>query len=136
MKAKEFKKLIKPLVEETIREVLLSEGVLSAVVSEVARGMNAQPLVENTKPKAAIDTKIAEKQKAQSQKERTKRLKALSESIGFKGVDIFEGTQPVAPEGNTHSPLSGQAPGDPGVDITAIQQLSNGKWKALLEGKK
>ncbi len=42
MKKADLKKLIKPLVKECIHEVLIEEGVLSNVVSEVARGMQTQ----------------------------------------------------------------------------------------------
>ena len=37
MKKADLKKLIKPLVKECIHEVLIEEGVLSNVVSEVAK---------------------------------------------------------------------------------------------------
>ena len=40
MKKSDLKKLIKPLVKECIHEVLLEEGLLSNVVSEVAKGLN------------------------------------------------------------------------------------------------
>ena len=51
MKKADLKKLIKPLVKECIHEVLIEEGVLSNVVSEVARGMQTQGnvVVENKK---------------------------------------------------------------------------------------
>ena len=39
MKKAELKKVIKPLVKECIHEVLLEEGLLSNVVSEVAKGL-------------------------------------------------------------------------------------------------
>ena len=57
MKASEFKKILKPLIEQTVKEVLLQEGVLSKVVSEVAQGLQA-PLVEtkNISKQASRDT--------------------------------------------------------------------------------
>ena len=45
MKADEFRKILKPLIRQTVKEVLLQEGVLSKVVAEVAKGLQ-QPLVE------------------------------------------------------------------------------------------
>ena len=39
--------MIKPLVKECVQETLLSEGLLSNIVSEVAQGMGNQFLVEN-----------------------------------------------------------------------------------------
>ena len=46
MKKSDLKQLIKPLVKECIHEVLLEEGLLSNVVSEVAKGMQANLIVE------------------------------------------------------------------------------------------
>ena len=46
MKKSDLKQLIKPLVKECIHEVLLEEGLLSNVVSEVAKGLQTTPLVE------------------------------------------------------------------------------------------
>ena len=49
MKKSELKKLIKPIVEECVRDVLFKQGVLSSVVSEVMIGMSSkQPLVEES----------------------------------------------------------------------------------------
>ena len=45
MKKSDLKKVIKPLVKECIHEVLLEEGLLSNIVSEVAIGMSTTPLV-------------------------------------------------------------------------------------------
>ena len=45
MKKSDLKQLIKPLVKECIHEVLLEEGLLSNVVSEVAKGLQTQSLV-------------------------------------------------------------------------------------------
>ena len=46
MKKTDLKKLIKPLVKECIHEVLLEEGLLSNVVSEVAKGLNTAPVIK------------------------------------------------------------------------------------------
>ncbi len=49
MKTNEFKKLIKPIIKQTIKEVLLEEGVLSNIVSEVAIGLQNQRIVTEGK---------------------------------------------------------------------------------------
>ena len=49
MNKTDLKKLIKPLVKECIHEVLIEEGVLSSVVSEVAKGIQGNVIVENKK---------------------------------------------------------------------------------------
>ena len=55
MKTSEFKEILKPLIEQTVREVLLQEGVLSKVVSEVAKGLNQNLIVENNSAPEAVD---------------------------------------------------------------------------------
>ena len=50
MKKTELKQLIKPLVKECIHEVLLEEGLLSNVVSEVAKGLQGNLVVEAQQP--------------------------------------------------------------------------------------
>ena len=46
MKKTELKEIIKPLVKECIQEVLIEEGLLSNVVSEVVKGLGTQSIVE------------------------------------------------------------------------------------------
>ena len=130
MKKDEFKKILKPLIEQTVKEVLLKEGVLSKIVSEVARGLQ-QPLVESpsrtiTKPTNHEEEHILEEQKKE-------RIKRLNESAGF-GSEVFDNVKSIS-ETDTKSPLSGIASSDSGVDISAIQKISNGKWKRLLGDK-
>ena len=56
MNKKELKALIKPIVKECINEVLLQEGVLSSIISEVMIGTQAAVLKEQapapSKPKS------------------------------------------------------------------------------------
>jgi hypothetical protein len=127
MKVSEFKKILKPLIEQTVKEVLLQEGVLSKIVSEVATGLQA-PLVENkTQPN---DARLSEEQ---YERQRQQRIKKLNESTKLKNVNVFEGVQHI-PETNQAGPLAGVAPTDAGVDITAIQAIAKGKWKKLAGG--
>jgi len=134
MRKSEFKKILKPLIEQTVREVLLSEGVLSTVIAEVAKGMtSAPPIVEASQSQS---TKTSKKDAIAEQIRRKERLKSLSESIGFDNVDVFDGVEPIADKSGPGAALAGIAPSDPGVDITAIQKISNGRWKTLVEGVK
>ena len=57
MKKSDLKQLIKPLVKECIHEVLLEEGLLSNVVSEVAKGLQGNLVVE-TKQKQKPDKRL------------------------------------------------------------------------------
>ena len=104
MKANEFKKILKPLIEQTVREVLLQEGVLSNIVAEVAKGMR-QPIVENAKPitrKHDEESEFEERQKYE--KSRQERIKRLNESTG---MNIFDNVEQINETSNSQSPLSG-----------------------------
>jgi hypothetical protein len=46
MNKSQLKKLIKPVVKECIQEVLIEEGLLTEVVSQVTAGLAKQPIVE------------------------------------------------------------------------------------------
>ena len=129
MKANEFKKLIKPIIKQTIKEVLLEEGVLSNIVSEVAIGLQNQRIVTE----GVTVTKKTEDLEAKAERlerQRQEKIKKLNESSKLGGV--FTGTAPLA-ESSGQGPLAGTSPMDAGVDITAIQKIANGKWKHLIK---
>ena len=131
MKSNELKKVLKPLIKQTIREVLLEEGILSQVVSEVVRGMGAQTITE---VKRGPDPADIRRQEEELERQRQERIRRLNESVGPIGTDInvFENTQPVAgPEEGLGAALAGVPPDDAGVDITGIMRLAGGKWDAL-----
>jgi|TARA_R110002124_G_scaffold241110_2_gene406350 hypothetical protein len=127
MKVSEFKKVIKPLIKECIKEVILEEGILSNVVSEVARGLQGN-IVTETKNKAQEDL---EAKAEELERQRQERIKKLNESTRIGNVNVFEGTKEIA-ETNQASPLQGVSPGDSGVDITGIVGLAGKKWKHLV----
>lgn len=132
MKAEEFTKILKPLIEKTVKEVLLQEGVLSRVVSEVARGMQTTIVETKSPSKPRVDDveKLQEAKRLEIERKRK-----LLDATGIRGVDVFEGTKQIAESSNPHSALSGVSPDDSGVDISAIQRLSGGKWSRLAGGK-
>jgi len=125
MKKSELKKVLKPLIKECVREVLLEEtGVLAKVVSEVASGMGGQVITESRGEGA----KFLQPKKAPPPDNR-KAKKQLLDSIGkdaYNGVNIFEGVDPITdkapPPGektpSNTSPLRDMNPNDPGVDIS------------------
>ena len=51
MNKEQLKKLIKPVVKECIQEVLIEEGLLTEVVSQVAAGLVKPQIVETKIPK-------------------------------------------------------------------------------------
>ena len=137
MNSKEFKKILKPLIEQTVKEVLLQEGVLSRVISEVVKGVQS-PLIESRSQLEAVERQKEADQRALLEEKKRKDIesrKKIINAAGFNNVDIFKGTEEIIPEGNQHGALSGMHPKDAGVDISAIQKLSSGKWRALAGDK-
>ena len=127
MKSSEFKKILKPLIEQTVREVLLQEGVLSRVVSEVAKGLN--PVLVSESKKSDLSAYDKQELEESYMRQKQERIKKLNESTSFKNP-VFENVSPI-PDSGGRGQLSGVSSSDSGVDISAIQSLANGKWKKL-----
>ena len=142
MNKTQLKTLIKPVVKECIQEVLIEEGLLTEVVSQVAAGMNQQPIVENKQKKKDNnlfneDLQMKRKTQEVNQKLQEHRKKLL-DSIGkdaYNGVDLFEGTEPVKQAGTpgaSHRPnVLGDDPSDAGVDISSLMGNASKVWQAL-----
>ena len=135
MKKNDLKRLIKPLVKECILEVLIEEGLLSNVVSEVARGMQGNLMVESVERKINREP-IKQQNRSDNRKklqEHRKKLLGAIDKDAYNGVDLFEGTEPTAPQGggtSQGSPDLGQ-PGDSGVDISSLMGGASKIWKAM-----
>ncbi len=138
MNKDDLKKVLKPLVKQCINEVLLEEGLLSAVIAEVMKGTGATRIVEakQPKPKQQIDNTAAQEAKKKQLLERRKKLLDAIGTESYNGVNLFEGTTPVksAPppgETQTQGPLSGVAPADPGVDISSLMGSAH-NWSKMV----
>ena len=134
MKKSDLKKIIKPLVKECIHEVLLEEGLLSNVVSEVAKGMQANLIVEAAPANQPAPQKIQDNTAARKKlSEHRKKLLASINADAYNGVDLFEGTEPMSSRDSAASP--GQAdlgnPNDSGVDISSLVGDASKIWKAI-----
>jgi len=137
MKKADLKKLIKPLVKECIHEVLIEEGVLSNVVSEVAKGMQTNVVVESNKQDEQLFNEDLQMKRSQEegrlklQEHRKKLLEAVS-TDAYNGVDLFEGTTPMAAqsEPNAGSVDLGD-PGSSGVDISSLMGGASQVWKQM-----
>ena len=127
MKKNEFKKILKPLIKEAIKEVLFEPGVLSRVIIEVTRSTQASPIVE-----VKQDTSALEERERQHEENRQRRIKKLNESVGLE-TGVFDGV-PDIPDTPSNGALSGVNPSHAGVDISAIAKIAGGsrKWKALI----
>ena len=138
MKKSEFKEMIK----ESVKEVLVEEGVLKNIISEVVKAVG-QPQPEQiaaaTQQTFAEQASLeaAEKQKQKLTETRKKMLDAIGKD-SFGGVDIFEGTTPMKKGGSPNSSvtpssaLEGVDPTDAGVDISSIIGSSN-VWKQMIK---
>ena len=137
MKKSDLKQLIKPLVKECIHEVLIEEGLLSNVVSEVAKGLQANVITEQH----ATPTRIRQKnnnmniKNAETKNKLTEHRKKMMDSIGkgaYNGVDLFEGTTPApAQQEASAGSLDLGNPTDAGVDISSLMGDASQIWKAM-----
>jgi len=142
MNKTQLKNLIKPVVKECIQEVLIEEGLLTEVVSQVTAGLTQQPIVEN-KPKKTKDNLFNEDlQMQRKSREANKKLqehrRKLLDSIGqgaYNGVDLFEGTEPMresaSPGASNRPNVLGDDPTDAGVDISSIMGNAGKIWQAI-----
>ena len=146
MKKSEFKKLIKPIVQECIKESLLEDGLISGIIAEVVKGMSSQTIVETKTPQPKVDP-VMERMKANAfnkeqsgkLKEHKKKLMAAIGGSAYNGVDLFEGTTPApaqAAPSTQASPMAGQAPSDPGVDISNLFGAVGRNWNAHMNEMK
>lgn len=130
----QLKKTLKPLIKECIKEVIFEEGILSGIITEVAKGLKNSGNVSlmETKQKKVPQQKKQTSEgllEARQRLEETKR--SLQESVGLGNV--FEGTTPIRQGSQSQSSQYGamkdRDPGDAGVDISGILKMTGG-WKA------
>ncbi len=133
MKKTDLKQLIKPLVKECIHEVLIEEGLLSSVVSEVAKGMQGN-MVTEARPRSFEDKPFRENKTKETNKRMSEQRKKMMDAIGndsYNGVNLFEGTTPMdagAPAPGTPDMGSSR---DAGVDISSLVGGASAVWKAM-----
>jgi len=139
MKKSQLKRVIKPIVEECISEVLLEKGLLSNIISEVVKGI--QPLQQSPIQQRPVmqENKLMQQQRQELQEQKYEMMKEqkrkLLDAAGF-GVDVFSGTEPIEeaadPSNGQAGALSGVAPSDPGVDIAGIMAVANRDWSKMI----
>ena len=139
MKKSQLKRVIKPIVEECINEVLLEKGLLSNIISEVVKGI--QPLQQFPVQQRPVmqENKLMQQQRQELEEQKYEMMKAqkrkLLDAAGF-GVDVFSGTQPIEeaadPSNGQAGALSGVAPNDAGVDIAGIMAVANRDWSKMI----
>jgi len=140
MKKDQLKKSLRPIVKECIHEILLEEGLLSTIISEVVKGTSGvQPIVEQKKrPTRSVNMKsrvVTSDKQLKALEQRKKMLDAIGKDA-YNGVNLFEGTDPLSSAGDPNGqsapgPLSGQHPNDPGVDISTFMAGAE-MWKKVI----
>lgn len=131
------------MIKESVKEVLIEEGVLKSVISEVVKAVGQtqtvqQPVATQQTFTEQASLEAVEKQKQKLAETRKKMLDAIGKD-SFGGVDLFEGTTPIkkagspaAPTGAPSSALEGVDPNDSGVDISSLLGGAN-VWKQLIK---
>ena len=132
------------MIKESVKEVLIEEGVLKNVISEVVKAVqeNVSPPVARAKTFEEVQDFIKEnKQKEQQKQKLAETRKKMLDAIGkdsFGGVDLFEGTTPLRKGGSPSAPtspssaLEGVDPDDAGVDISSLLGGAD-VWKQLIK---
>jgi hypothetical protein len=147
MKKTELKSLLKPIVQECIREALLENGVLAAVISEVIQGVQGAPVLRESAPapkqRQPDDSgrkEASDRAHRQLQEQKNKVLESIGQDA-YNGVNIFEGTTALRSGGSpggapqAGGALSGMDPSDPGLNIDSLAEAMGAKWKKLAGGK-
>jgi hypothetical protein len=132
MKKNELKKVLKPLIKECIKECIFEEGVLSGIIKEVTHGLSNQRIVtEGLTVTSKKDPSGQQHREKEYEKKRQERIRRLNESAKVN-IDVFQNTQPTPEQSSLHSPLTGIAANDAGVNIDGLLNIANGKWKHLI----
>ena len=145
MKKSELKKILKPLVTECIKEVIFEEGILSGIITEVARGMSVETSAAAPKTDPVTERmqrNAFDSERSTALREQKRKLMSAIGSEAYNGVNLFEGTTPgtgPSTASQQASPMAHQPAGDPGVDISNLVGSAKTNWNAhmgdLNEGK-
>ena len=140
MKKSELKHMLKPLIKECIKEVMFEDGVLSGIISEVARGMAGVQAIppQSTTIRETADPILERMKRNAFSNEQSKKLKRqksqLMDAIGkeaYNGVNLFEGTAPLQHSQPQEGHADIGATNDAGVDISSLVANSSAIWQAL-----
>tara|TARA_R100000808_G_C2105651_1_gene121358 strand:+ start:530 stop:967 length:438 start_codon:yes stop_codon:yes gene_type:complete len=143
IKKSELKKILKPIVQECIRESILEDGVLSTIIAEVMRGTATRTLVESApaprpQPTQSSNSAFLKQQLNEIGNAGYSNISVPEPPTPKKmigGIDVFANTEPIVEGSNKGGALSGISPNDPGVNIDALANAMAGKWKILTEAK-
>jgi len=124
MNKQELKNLIKPLIKECLKEVLIEEG-FTKMVSESRH--------------AVTETMPVKKQPPQQKANLSEARKKMLDSIGNTGFDPFSGSTPITEAGDVSEssfPVTGLNSSDRGVDISRLMSNKLKLTNNAINGKK
>jgi len=144
MKKSQLKATLRPIVKECITEILLEQGLLSNIISEVVKGLqpiHTQPSVAAPSKQLVFQQQQLEEQRMQLETDRQQQLKEqkrkLLDATGLK-TNVFEGVAPISQGAESSSPqtqagsLAGVEPSDAGVDLSGIMKIANRDWSKMI----
>lgn len=117
MKKEELKTIIKPLIKECLKEVLVEEG-FTKMLSEATQKVEIKQF---TKPVQQVQKPIIQENR-----------KKMLDQIAIGGFDPFAGSEPLKEDKEVLS-------SNPGVDISSLLNENKQTWKQTLNalnGKK
>lgn len=118
MKKEQLKQIIKPLIKECLKEVLIEEG-FTKMLSESVNTSAQVPTKNNISP-------------VQTKTNLNENRKKMLDQIAAGGFDPFAGSEPLKEDREVLS-------GDPGIDISGLLGENKTVWKQTLNalnGKK
>jgi len=137
MNQNDLKKMLKPLVKQLVKEAMQEE--LSTVITEIIKQTGGRTVVETKQP--VVNEDLRKERQVEKQKALEEKRKLLEEvsKKAYGGINIFEGTTPIAAAGNPEQkinearagdPLADSDPSDPGVNIDNLLRMTGG-WKQI-----
>lgn len=137
MNQNDLKKMLRPLVKQLVKEAMQEE--LSTVITEIIKQTGGRTVVETKQP--VVNEDLRKERQVEKQKALEEKRKLLEEvsKKAYGGINIFEGTTPIAAAGNPEQkinearagdPLADSDPSDPGVNIDNLLRMTGG-WKQI-----
>jgi len=124
MKKEDLKLLIKPLIKECLKEVLIEEG-FTKMLSEATKPSTNIQYIKAMKEEMVQQPSVQKKPIHQLQENRKKAL----DEIGNSGFDPFANSKPLREDKEIIS-------SDPGVDISGLIGENKQIWRSTLDALK
>ena len=137
MKKQDFRKLLKPLIKECIKEVMIEDDMFTNIMVGVINEMKVLHPQRKPQSPPRDDSFILEQRRDQLETDRQRRIKLLNEKTNLivGGVNVFENVEALTEEQargrsaeSAPGALSGVSPHDEGINISGLMNLAGGKW--------